>query len=117
MTTLAQLQMIGKDAQIALGGLLVDVTVKDGKVSYGRQRWLVKPKAGTGEIWVEAIITKASNYEGLETAGARLMSPTETAHAHVCASCSEAFPCFANEDECKKESDYICRSCQRGGSD
>lgn len=45
----------GKNAQIYIGGLLVDVIVKDIKQSYGRTRFLVAPVSGNGEIWVEQI--------------------------------------------------------------
>lgn len=47
---------IGKKGIIDLGGLKIIVEVLDVKVSYAKQRWLVKPGAGEGEIWVESVI-------------------------------------------------------------
>lgn len=47
---------IGKHGVIALGGLKIIVEVLDVKVSYAKQRWLVKPLQGEGEIWVESVI-------------------------------------------------------------
>ena len=44
-------------ATVKLGGLVVEVTVIDVKNSYGRDRYLISPVSGTGEIWVEAITT------------------------------------------------------------
>lgn len=55
MTTKELMEDIGKDGVIGLGGLEIKVEIKDVKMSYGRQRWLVAPKAGAGEIWVESI--------------------------------------------------------------
>lgn len=47
--------VLGKIATIALGGLWVDVVVKDYKFVYGRDRWLVTPVAGSREVWVEEL--------------------------------------------------------------
>ena len=61
MTTVAELKdVIGAKAAIRIGtfgenGLVVQVTVKDVKFSYGRERYLVTPVAGAGEVWVERI--------------------------------------------------------------
>ncbi len=55
MTLKDQLETIGKKAIIRLGGLDVEVTIEDYKNSYGNDRWLVKPVAGSGAIWVEQI--------------------------------------------------------------
>lgn len=51
---------VNKEAFIRLGGLIVFVTITDVKLSYGRERYLVTPNAGEGEVWVEAVslITK-----------------------------------------------------------
>lgn len=53
--------VIGTVKTIAMGGasfdgkgLLVEVTVLDYKTSWGKDRWLVTPVAGSGQIWVEA---------------------------------------------------------------
>ena len=35
------------------GGMAVEVELVDFKNSYGRNRWLIKPVAGTGEVWTE----------------------------------------------------------------
>ena len=49
---------VGKVATIKLGGLVVDVKVIDVKNSYGRDRYLISPVKGEGEVWVEAINLK-----------------------------------------------------------
>ena len=49
---------VGKEGTIRLGGLTIDVLVGDVKNSYGKERYLVTPKAGAGEIWVEAVTLK-----------------------------------------------------------
>lgn len=55
--TLVEMQgMLGKRAHIAVGGILVEVTVLDGKVSYGQTRWKVAPVSGRGEVWVEKLV-------------------------------------------------------------
>lgn len=46
---------IGAHATITIKRLTVDVEVIDVKITYGQQRWLVKPMAGSGEIWVQAV--------------------------------------------------------------
>ncbi len=47
---------VGKKGLIpATAGILVEVTVKDVKTSYGQNRFLVTPIAGKGEAWVENI--------------------------------------------------------------
>lgn len=46
---------VGKKGTIFAGGLSVQVKVKDVKTSYGRDRYLVTPVAGSGEVWVESV--------------------------------------------------------------
>ncbi len=46
-------ERIGKQAKIAYGKLKVEVTVLDYKYTYGRDRWLVQPVSGSGEMWIE----------------------------------------------------------------
>lgn len=48
------LKNIGRKAYIKVGGLDVEVIIKDFKNSYGKSRWLVTPVAGRGEVFVEA---------------------------------------------------------------
>lgn len=48
------LKNIGRKAYIQVGGLDVEVVIKDFKNSYGKNRWLVVPTSGRGEVWVEA---------------------------------------------------------------
>ena len=48
-------ELVGKVATVKLGGLIVEVTVIDIKNSYGRDRYLITPVKGKGEIWVEVI--------------------------------------------------------------
>ena len=51
-------EFVGKVATVKLGGLVVDVEVIDVKNSYGRDRYLISPLEGEGEIWVETITIK-----------------------------------------------------------
>lgn len=46
---------VEKEASVYLGGLSVYVIVKDIKVSWGKERYLVSPLYGVGEVWVESI--------------------------------------------------------------
>jgi uncharacterized protein (AIM24 family) len=46
---------INREALIFLGGLQVSVTILDIKKAYGRERFLVSPVKGKGEIWVESV--------------------------------------------------------------
>jgi hypothetical protein len=48
-------KMVGKKGTILAGGLKVEVEIKDVKNSYGRDRFLVSPIAGSGEVWVESV--------------------------------------------------------------
>lgn len=58
MSLKEQIVNIGKEANISLGGLVVTVIIQDYKNSYGKDRWLVTPVSGSGEIWVESIKLK-----------------------------------------------------------
>lgn len=49
---------IGKIGTIGLGGLSIQVEILDYKNSYGKDRWQVQPKAGTGKIWIEYVSVK-----------------------------------------------------------
>jgi len=51
-------EFIGRVATVKFGGLVVEVTVIDVKNSYGRDRYLISPVKGEGEIWVETITIK-----------------------------------------------------------
>lgn len=44
---------VGQKGTIFAGGFKVEVEIVDYKKSYGRDRWLVKPIAGSGEVWTE----------------------------------------------------------------
>jgi hypothetical protein len=46
---------INSIVHITLDSLLIDVKILEHKRSYGRDRWLVTPVAGTGEKWIEKI--------------------------------------------------------------
>lgn len=49
-------KFVGKKGYIVIiGGMMVDVKIKDVKNSYGRTRYLVTPVQGSGEAWVENI--------------------------------------------------------------
>lgn len=49
---------VGKKATISIAGITVEVEIKDFKNSYGRDRFLVSPVAGAGEIWTEKVDLK-----------------------------------------------------------
>jgi hypothetical protein len=48
-------QLVEKGAIIEVGGLSVNVFIKDVKRSYGRARYQVTPVSGGGLVWVEKI--------------------------------------------------------------
>lgn len=51
-----KLEKIGKEANVQTQwGFYIRVTVVDYKKSYGKDRWLVEPVAGTGREWVENV--------------------------------------------------------------
>ena len=59
MSTLELAKKIGKTGTIhTTNGLTVQVTILDVKVSWNKERYLVTPKAGSGETWVENIVIK-----------------------------------------------------------
>ena len=53
MGTKSKIANVGKKGVMFAGGFKVEVEVVDYKNSYGRDRWLVKPVAGSGEVWTE----------------------------------------------------------------
>ncbi len=53
MGTKDKVANVGKKGVFAVGGIKVQVEIVDYKNSYGRDRWLVKPVAGSGEVWTE----------------------------------------------------------------
>lgn len=50
--------VIGTTRSILINGLTIDVEVLDYKCSWGKDRWLVTPISGQGEIWVESFDSK-----------------------------------------------------------
>ena len=58
MSLITKLVHIDKPATIKCGDLTIDVIVRDFKQSYGNDRWLVEPVAGSGRAWVETISPK-----------------------------------------------------------
>jgi hypothetical protein len=62
-----KLEQIGKEAIIKTeNGLSIIVIILDYKSSYGRDRWLVKPKEGSGETWVQnlEVVEKSEKKSG-----------------------------------------------------
>lgn len=52
-------KVVGKRASVELkNGLVMDVRVLQHKFSYGKDRYLVTPVAGSGEVWVQNINLK-----------------------------------------------------------
>ena len=49
------LQSVGKKGTIIAGGLTVSVKILDYKTAYGKERWLVTPISGAGQIWVQRV--------------------------------------------------------------
>jgi hypothetical protein len=45
---------VGKDGHVLENGLSFIVTIKDVKNAYGNLRYLVTPKAGYGQTWINA---------------------------------------------------------------
>ena len=45
---------IGKQADLATGGLAVTVKIIDAKTAYGNERYEVRPVAGSGSVWVDS---------------------------------------------------------------
>ena len=56
MGTVEKVKLVGEIKRIRAGEIMVDVKVLDYKFSYGRDRWLVTPVAGKGEVWVEGLM-------------------------------------------------------------
>ena len=46
---------VGKKGFVYLEGLKVEVKILDVKSSYGKERFLITPVAGGGEVWKEQI--------------------------------------------------------------
>ena len=46
---------IGKSGVVKVGGLSVEVTIVDIKTEFGRERYLVTPVKGSGEVWIESV--------------------------------------------------------------
>jgi hypothetical protein len=59
MGTKEKIANVGKKGTIYAGGFKVEVEIVDYKNSYGRDRWLVKPVAGSGEVWTEQNVIAA----------------------------------------------------------
>lgn len=50
-----KIKKIGKKAIVTFNNLKFEVFIVLFKNSFGRDRWLVKPVAGSGETWVENV--------------------------------------------------------------
>jgi hypothetical protein len=57
MGTRDKVAKVGEKGMMFAGGFKVEVEIVDYKNSYGRDRWLVKPIAGSGEVWTEQDVT------------------------------------------------------------
>ncbi len=49
------MEYIGKKVSVPLGGVWVNMKVVDVKQAYGKDRFLVIPVEGSGEVWVEKV--------------------------------------------------------------
>ncbi len=56
MTTLTeQAKHVGKIGEITINKMKFQVKTLDFKQVYGRERWLVTPVTGSGQVWVENV--------------------------------------------------------------
>ena len=55
MKTKEIFEKVGKEATITINGLTIIVKVKDAKFAYGKARFLVTPKSGKGEVWMQDV--------------------------------------------------------------
>ena len=46
-------EIAGKSANVPVGQILFDVTIKDIRYAYGRIDALLSPVSGSGETWIE----------------------------------------------------------------
>lgn len=58
MGTKAKVEQVGKKGLYIVDsgtqtGLRIEVEIVDYKNSYGKDRWLIKPVSGNGEVWTE----------------------------------------------------------------
>ncbi|ONH62377.1 hypothetical protein CcI49_03080 [Frankia sp. CcI49] len=56
--TRAELLWLAPATSITTGKVLVGVTVRDARVSYGRTQLLIEPLSGRGHRWVDADLTQ-----------------------------------------------------------
>jgi len=56
--------MVGKVGHVFVGGLKVKVFIDDYKFTYGRDRYLVRPVEGSGEIWIEHVELVQGGFNG-----------------------------------------------------
>ena len=54
MDALDVVKIIGKTASLSMDGFRINVTVLNGKTSYGNVRFQVTPVSGTGMVWVDS---------------------------------------------------------------
>jgi len=55
METAEKMKKLGTIGTIKIDKFLINVHVLNFKTAYGRDRWLVKPVSGSGEVWVENV--------------------------------------------------------------
>lgn len=46
---------VGKKGIIVSNGLTFNVKILDYKTAYGKERWLVTPVSGAGQVWVQSV--------------------------------------------------------------
>lgn len=46
---------VGKAAYVFMGGLKIQVDIKDVKMTWGKERFLITPVTGEGTVWVESV--------------------------------------------------------------
>jgi hypothetical protein len=58
MQNVLKAKAVGRKGTITHGELIIEVEIIKHKNVYGRDRYLITPVAGTGEMWVENVIIK-----------------------------------------------------------
>lgn len=56
---------VGKRGTIEANGLTINVKILDYKTAYGKERWLVAPVSGSGQVWVQTVTIVGRNVDAV----------------------------------------------------
>lgn len=56
MDSIEKTKKLGSVADLKIDKFTIKVVILNFKKAWGNDRWLVKPVAGSGEVWVENVI-------------------------------------------------------------